>query len=140
MNRTLKITLFVGLLVVLILSPAARNLTDSKFRSSTEINGVVLRTLKVDSEYGTFNFRITHDIYIQDPPDTIPHSEYRIAVTNGTRFFAQNGNNLQPISLQSLKAGDEIRARVVGISDSTKYTMVTAVEIVVNNHSNKWTL
>ncbi len=131
MKRHLKITLFAGLIVALILSPAARNLIDSKFRSSTEINGVVLRTLRVDSEYGTFNFRITHDVYIQDIADAVPHSEYRIAVTNGTRFFAQNGSNLQPITLGALKAGDQVRARVIETGDTDNYTMATATDFVI---------
>lgn len=131
MNRTLKITLFVGLLVILILSPAARNLIDSKFRSSTEINGVVLRTLKVDSEYGTFNFRITHDVYIHDIADAVPHSRYRVAITSGTRFFTRNENNFQPATLDALRIGDEVQARVVDLHEANYYTMATATEIVV---------
>ncbi len=131
MNRTLKITLFAGLLVALILSPAVRNLIDSKFRSSTEIKGLVLRTLKVDSEYGTFNFRITHDVYIQNIADVVPHSEYRLAITSGTRFFTRNENNLQPTTLEALSIGSEVQARVVDVHESNYYTMATATEFVV---------
>lgn len=131
MNRTLKITLFAGLLIILILSPAARNLIDSKFKSSTEINGVALRTLKVDSEYGTFNFRITHDVYIQNVANAVPHSTCRVAITSGTRFFTRNGNNLQPAKLADLSIGDGVQARVVDVDEANYYTMATAREIVV---------